>query len=36
MENIEKTSFKLFSKTGEVGYYMLYRALKENNKDGTN
>lgn len=36
MENLENATFKLFSKTGEVGYYMLYRALKETNKDGTN
>ncbi len=36
MNKLENTSFKMFTKTGEVGYYMLYRALKDNNKDGAN
>ncbi len=36
MKSFEDACFKLFSKTGEVSYYMLYRALKDNKKDGTN
>lgn len=38
MENLEKTCWKLFNKTGEVSYYMLYRALREedNIDNGTN
>lgn len=29
MENLEDTCFEIFNKTGEVGYYLLYKALKK-------
>lgn len=39
MSNIENTCWQLFNKTGEVGYYLLYKAIKETEEsvtDGTN
>ncbi len=37
MEDLAKTCWSMFCKTGEVNYYMLYKALKEeDNTVGTN
>ncbi len=29
MEDLKNTCWKLFNETGEVSYYLLYKALKE-------
>ncbi|MBR2467664.1 MAG: YqzL family protein [Clostridia bacterium] len=31
MEEMCETCWKLFSQTGEISYYLLYNALKEDN-----
>lgn len=33
---LEDDLFKLFEKTGEVGVYLLYNAIRSKNYDGTN
>ena len=33
MDNFKKTCWEMFSKTGDISYYMLYHALDEVEKE---
>lgn len=32
MDDLEKTAWKLFEKTGRTGYYLLYKKLRESSE----